>query len=394
MAFKNRIRLPVRTKWPQFPEERQVFRFASGVSKTISVQVRKTYQFETTLMPERLHERLKIALAHDIVAIENEKLLSGVVQEGAYTIEWPEFQDFPLAKGNTIVQVTPFDATNSNCKTCEEFAQVVAEDDEFPNPLYETGLQEGVEYSLDLSENDSVCCYPAVWSLVSYNTDYLDAAAIDDETGLLSITLGTSLAAGNNILLATYRITCPNGDYDEANVYGDVDGSEPGCFGPENIVISSIESDSIIVTFDDPAIPPAAYEIFIYAADNLVDVLYAASGPAGSYPIPGLSPETDYIVRIIGNCAGSDSSPVDTPFTTAAPSEESTCGQYELTMDDGTPDRTNASVTYIDCDGDERTVVVINTNSRIICALQTSPGNPVMINSSSGFVTDEYLGLC
>lgn len=372
MAFKNRIRLPVRTKWPQFPEERQVFRFADGVSKTISVQVRKTYILETTLMPERLHERLKIALAHDTVNIENDRLLSGVTQDGAYQIEWPDFQDFPLGKGGTTIQVTPFNATNSNCKTCEEFAQVSAVDDTIPNPMYESGLQEGAEYSLDLSTNDSVCCYPAVWSLSSYNADYLDDASVNADTGVLSVTLGTGLSAGNNILLATYRITCPNGDYDEANVYADIDGSEPGCFGPENVVISEIESDSIVVTFDDPAIPPLLYELFIYEADNLVDVIYAASGPAGSYPIPGLSPSTDYIVRIIGNCAGSDSSPVDTPFTTAEPSEESTCGQYELTMDNGTLEFDSANVTYIDCEGEELTVIVTNTNTRTICALQTS----------------------
>lgn len=396
MPFLNRVRLPIRTKWPQFPEEREVFRKADGTTKVVMVQVRKTYTLETGHMPERLHERLKIALAHDTVNIENTHLLSGISQDGGYQIEWPDFKDFPLGKANATIQVTPFNATNTNCMTCEEFAQVTAEDDYFENPPYQEGLQEDGEYNLDVAANDNACCYPATWSLISYNAEYLVSADMTP-AGLFIIVVGNGLVAGNNILLGTYRVTCPNGDYDEANIYASIDGSEEGCFGPENLEVINITSSGATVIFDDPANPPVTYELFVYLATDLVTVIYAASAASGGTPntyiIPGLDPDTDYVVIVIGNCAEGDSSPVQAEFTTLE--EMDTCGQYLVEVDDGTGLRGNyVDVTYMNCAGTQQTTRILNTQSRLLCMLQNAPDEPVLLTFSGDGASYEYVGLC
>jgi hypothetical protein len=360
------------------------------VSKTISVVVRNTYILETGFLPNILHQRLKIALAHDNVSISNTHLLTGISQEGAYAIDWPDFQDFPVAKATAVIQVTPFNATNSNCKTCEEFAQVVAEDDTITAPY---GLQEGAEYSLDLSTNDSICCFPAEWSLVSYNADYLDSAAVSD-AGILTVTMGTGLVGGNNILLATYRITCPNGDYDDANVYGDVDGSIEGCFGPVDLSLDTIAPTAATAIWTDPVPAPDSYDWALYIEGDLVTVIQSGNVLPGVEELflTGLDASTDYVLILIGQCEFGDASPVQLEFTTSESAES--CGQYQLEMDNGTPDRDFASVTYINCDGNSANAIVINTETRIICALQTDPGNPVEISTDSPFVSYDYLGLC
>lgn len=396
----NRIRLPFRTKWPQWPEEREVFRRADGTTKTISVVVRKTLTLETGFMPARLHERLKIALAHDNVSIENTHLLSGVSQDGGYTVDWPDFQDYPIAKATATIQITPFDATNSNCKTCEEYAQVIAEDDEFPVNAYGEGLQEGGEYNLALDENDSVCCYPAVWSLISFNSTYLAGAAINPDTGLLSVVVGTGLVAGNNILLATYRVTCPNGDYDEANVYGQVDGTIEGCFGPVGLVIDTITPTAALATWTDPDNPPDAYFWELYNTGDLGTPVITGSQPPGlpdnELTLSDLSPNTEYILFVRGECGESElSEQSSVTFTTAAASEAEQCGEYLIEMDDGTHLPENyVTVSYVDCNGDQRTTHVFNTQQRTICALQNSPGDPVQINLIGFGGEYSYTGLC
>src|SRR6187549_2999416 len=129
MPYRNRIRLPIMFCKPQFPMERNTFRLADGSSKVLSVVIRNTYEGKTDQLPEDWHRKLVIALAHDEVSIENERLLSNVTLNGDYGIDWQDFLQYPIAQANFQVQVTPFNATNSNCQTCEEMSQVVCVDD-------------------------------------------------------------------------------------------------------------------------------------------------------------------------------------------------------------------------------------------------------------------------
>lgn len=384
----------------QFVEDRNVFRKANGVTKTIFVVIRKTYEVETDYLPEILHQRLKIALAHDEVSWEGDRYLGGVAQDGDYTIQWPDgVLHYPTAKAECKVQVTPFDATNSNCQTCEEASQLSLVDDTITGIYGE--LQEDTDYTWPLADNDLICCYPAVFSLVSYNSTYLTSATINAATGVISITTGTDLMSANGLLIATYRVTCPNGGYDDADVYADIEGTNvDSCAGPSNAEATLINTEDITFEWDSPGVG-----LFTYYWE-----LYESSTPVGtpvqtgtltmtgdtSILLSGLTSDTDYYFQIRRTCPDSDS--IFAGVLAHTVPETDTCGQYDVAYDDGTGDPSHSlSVQYRDCNLNIQLVLVFNNSSVIICAGQTSPGVPVAISGGSAggsTMTVTYLGLC
>jgi hypothetical protein len=392
MAFVNRVRLPIQLHSPQFPEERKIFRKANGQAITLSVVVRKTYELETDYMPETWHQRLKIALAHDVITIEGEKYLGDISQDSDYAIDWPEgVLHYPAAKANVKVQATPFDATNSNCQTCEQVSQLSLENDEATG-IY-GALQEDHDYTVDTADNDSICCAPAVFSIVSYNSDYLDSCTIDPDTGIVSMHTGIGLTSVNGILLATYRVTCPDGSYDEANITADIEGSIEGCLAPSLLNANGATPTTGEFSWTE-AVPGSTYYW----------ELYEGSGPIGSpvqsgtvtddeLTVEGLTPDTLYYFQIRTVCSESESSNfISGPFDTPPAEGSESCGQYEICY--ARPFFSGfITLPYIDCDGDPQDAIVPNNTCRIICALQNSPGDPVSIAGGS-FVTTTYLGLC
>lgn len=392
MAFKNRIRLPIQLHSPQFPEERNVFRKANGESMTLSAIIRKSYELETDWMPEHWHQRFKIALSHDEVTIEATNHLGDIVQDGDYNIDWQDTPlRYPTAKAGVKVQVTPFDATNNNCQTCAEATQVDLEDD-FITGIY-GNLQEDSDYTWPLADNDNICCYPAVFSLVSFNTDYLTSASIDPTTGELDIHTGVDLTSVNNVLLATYRVTCPNGGYDEANVYANVDGSVEGCLAPTNVVVSATTTTSLSFSWDPPEPPSDSYLWELYLGDSPVGSPVASGSPEdpASGEITGLDPNTEYYFQVKSICVGGESNYVSTTGTTAM--ESTNCGQYRLTY---TPPGLSGitSVNYINCVPESAVAFIVANGSTLICALENSAGDPVSIETGSPHISITYLGPC
>jgi len=389
-GFKNRVRLPMQLHSAQFPEERSTFRKANGEVKTMSVVIRKQYELETDFFPEKWHQRLKIALAHDSVSWEGERYFGDVAQDGDYTIEWPEGAlHYPTAKAACKVQVTPFDATNSNCQSCQEATQLNLQDDQATG-IY-GDLQENHSYSVNTADNDSICCYPAVFSLVSFNSDYLSSASIDPNTGILSIHTKTGLASINSLVIARYRVTCPNGSYDEADVIANIDGSLPAdCLAPTGLLINSISSSGAHAQWTEP-VPGSTYYW----------ELYKNSGPIGSpvqtgtvtddeMTLTGLDADSEYYFRVRRVCdVYSNSNYVATTFDTSV--AVVSCGSYRLT---NTGDQPFTVAVYKDCEGNNSTPqYIFYQNSLIVCALENSPGDPVLISASPN-VTIEYLGSC
>lgn len=387
--FKNRIRLPIELKRPQFPEERTSFRKANGVTQTLSVIIRKTYEGATDFLPEKWHERLKIALGHDDVRIEGDKYLGSIAQDGEYEINWPDFLDYPTAPARFKVEVTPFDASNSNCQTCEEATQLTLENDTFPEPL-----EEDTDYEISTATNDTICCYPAVFSLVSYNSDYLDSASIDATTGVLSIHTGTGLVSANGMLLATYRVTCPNGGYDEASVYGNIAGSEEGCLAPTGLSVSSVSTTNIGFTWTAPTVGTLTYYWELYEGTEPVGAPVQSGTTSDEPPLflVDLTENTDYYFQIRQVCEDGNSNYVGVQGATSVESEN--CGQYSLAFNDGTGIPSNfAQVSFTNCSGSRENKVIFNNSSTLVCALQTSPGSPFWITAVSG-VTVNYIGEC
>lgn len=391
MPFSNRIRLPFQIHSPQFPAERQVFRKANGQTKTQSVVIRKVYELEVDFVPEEWHQRMVIALSHDNVRLEAERFLGDISQDGDYTIEWPEgVLHYPAAKANTKVQVTPFDATNANCATCDEVSQLSLEDD-IATGIY-GALLEDTDYTVDAADNDSICCYPAVFSIVSFNSDYLTSCTINADTGVVSMHTGTGLTSANGITLATYRVTCPDGSYDEADITADIEGSEEGCLAPFITLANGDTSTSGHIEWNEPT-PGGTYYW----------ELYEGTGPVGSpvqsgtvtddeLDIGGLDPETVYYFQIRTDCGGGNFSNYVSGLFSTQPGELSSCGEYNVCMN--RPFFSGFyNFTYVDCSGVTQSVPIPNNTCRLVCMLQNSPGDPYSA-SSTPFLSLTYIGLC
>lgn len=388
MPFLNRIRLPIKVSRPQFPEEREVFRKANGVSKTISVVVRKTYAMETALMPARVHERLKIALVHDTVNIENDKYLGGISQSGDYTIEWPDFQDFPVSKATTTLEVTPFNASNNNCATCEEMSQVVANDDTIPDPV-----GEGDVVVYNVIANDAICCSPLTLSVVSINTAYVESAIIN-ESGQLTITMKTPLATASGVKLATYRAGCSNDSYDEADVYADIEGSEEGCTAPQNVHDAIAPGDDYHTIEWDDSSPEDGYAWELYKDSNLGLVIQQGTTVTPSVSLSMLDACTDYRFIVRAQCGPNFFSDyTQMTFSTTCP--EVGCGRYEVTFNDGSAEREgNTEVYFLDCAGLPQVRRVYNLSTVFICMLQNGPGEPVQFVFNHVGISYIYVGTC
>ena len=377
MAFKNRIHLPFHLRQPQFPIESEGFtRFDGSVINT-RTRIRKVYQGVTDYMPESIHQALVIALAHDSVTIEGERYLGQINREGEYNINWQgEVIGYPVAPASFQAQVTPFDAQNTNCGTCAELTQLGLQDDNFYLPLLE-----GTTGNLNAFDNDSICCAPSTPAIVWYNTSYVQSATID-AAGNVAITLLPTVATTAGVKLATYRVTCEGGAYDEADIYGDVEGTDTACLPPSDLVYSHVneseltnEQDEIAFSLSPSA--PASYEWQLYDAGDLGTPLQTGS-TAGS-PIvffPALEPGASFIISVRSVCGPGDYSEwINFPFVTPAPA--TMCGRFLVAADDGTADRVAYNYTYMNCNGEMINRAITNTQDTVICMLVDSGNVPV-----------------
>lgn len=375
--FKNRVRLPIYLKGAQFPAEANRFRLANGATKTLSVVIRKTYSLVTDYLPERMHQRLTIALNHDEVNIEGDRYAGGVSVDGEYKIEWPDFLDYPLAPAEVQIQVTSFAATNDNCQTCEEMAQIDLEDDTIENPI-----DEGDSATINVFENDSICCSPITAEIISYNTSYVDSVDLE-ENGDMTINIKDSAPSATNLLLVTYRVSCPNGGYDEANVYGSIEGTAPACTPPSNLVYTHVGDGDDKVEWDGGGI----FSWKLYTCDNLGTPVKQGTGAA---EWNDLSAGGCYVFSVRKICGVNDYSEwVSLEFN--VPGSVESCGEFTLTNNQY-PDLAVDSCSYMNCEGIITNIVVKTT--RVVCMLMSSGNAPVYFQSSNGATTYEYNGPC
>lgn len=384
MAFTNRIRLPLKLHKPQFVEERQEYRKANGVTVTLSVVIRKVYEGITDSLPEKLHERIKIALAHDNVQIEGDKYVGVITQEGDYQIEWSDFLSRPIAQAKFKANVSPFNATNSNCGTCEEYTQIVANDDNIGT------VDEGQTYDVDVLANDAACCNPVQLTLITTNSDYVQSVTINPDN-TLTIVIKTPVPDANGITLVTYRAQCDNGQYDEANVIADINGSAPACLAPTNLTIVDKTDVHCYISWTQP-VGALSYEWQLYLLSDLGNEVQGGTANIveNAIDLLGLTPATQYRFFVRSVCSGGGfSNYVYIDFITNPASGTDTCGEYNLF---------NGSfglkqVSYLDCNGESQILYIPTFQSRDICALQYSPGNAVDLIAESG-ITVTYIGLC
>lgn len=396
MPFKNRIRLPFYLNKPQFPSTRNVFKLADGTAKTISVQLSKTYEGETDWIQEAWHQYLQIALSHDTVKIEGDRYLGNVAVDGDYQIEWSDFLDFPIAKAKFRLLVTPFDFSNSNCQTCEEATQLALADD-YLTTLY-TSINQGSTNTRNVFANDSICCKPVVAAVVKINSTYVQSASINAATGVITITLKAATPSGTNVNLVTYRVTCPNGSYDEADVFANVIGTvaPTSCSMPDFLEVAAITETAATPNWDWTLGAPAGVASFnykLYLASNPAVAIDSGNTVAFSKTYSALNPGTCYIFTIQTVCSGGAgvSEIKTTTFCTLV--SAGYCGTYTIYYYDGTPIPGGAPHVfgYIDCSGVHKHDFITNLNSKTICMLESSPGVPVEL---TGITSYSYGGPC
>jgi hypothetical protein len=122
-------------------------------------------------------------------------------------------------------------------------------------------------------------------------------------------------------------------------------------------------------------------------------VLASGDSATTSVTVTGLPSNENFLRFFVrSNCCDAFNSNYVGPviFNLPPPSGTETCGQYDLFNTEFFGFR---AVTYIDCNGDEQTVLVVQQKTKTICALQTSPGNPVQLTPQDG-IEVTYIGLC
>lgn len=377
MAFKNRIRLPFYLTEPQFPIERTGFRFANGVAKTISAVVRKTYIGKGDMMSERMLEKLAILLVHDDITIEGMRYLGGVALDSEFSIAYQDFMDFPLGIPTFTVQATPYFETNSNCQTCEEAVQLNLEDDEFYGDL-----GEGEEDSINVFGNDVICCNPVTASITSFSSAYLTSMTIDND-GNLTVVVKNPAPSGTNVKLGTYRVTCPNGSYDEADIYGTIDGSEPACEPISGLNVTDMDGDAgtAVVNFTpSPSSPGDGYDWYLVIGGDLAHPVQAGNSASSPINLTGLIPGQEYEIIVIAVCAQDVfySEAVFTNFT--MPGTEDNCLFFSVVNADY-PDEPLARYTYMDCNGNLQNGLVRGVPD-VVCMLSTDGVTPVYFTSN------------
>jgi hypothetical protein len=389
--------MPMQILRPQWPEKKQVFTKSDGTIKTLSVVITKRYDGETDNLPEKWHERINIALAHDTVQIESDKYVGGISKNGDYTVDWVKLLDYPLAKGAFNADVTPFDGTNSNCMTCDEAQQLDLVNDVFP-----AALDENTTHNIQVETNDKICCFPATFSITTYNTDFLDSAVID-QTGKVTVHVKTNLPDANGIVLVTYRVTCSDGSYDEATVSGDINGTQvSSCLAPTGVNMQNVTTTSAEIHFTPPSPAPDHYYFQLY-----IGGVFQLDGNSSGSPISltGLTPATNYKVFVRSQCAGPSnnhddstaSNYIEVDFATAP--ETSLCGLYDLLYScipcPGAGVGGHINATYLDCNGSYITIYLPNGFARRVCAMQTAPAAPTYINGfGDPSFSYSYFGPC
>lgn len=393
MPYRNRIRLPLYLKTPQFPTEANRFRLSNGDSKTLSVTIRKEYNLVTDYLSEQLHQRLVIALNHDDVSIEGDRYVGGVSVNGEYEITYPDFLDYPLGQAAVKIQVTPFDFTNDNCQTCEEATQLSLLDDDAGY------IAQGGTGEVNVYANDSICCFPVTAEITYINTDYLDAATIDEETGVVTLTVKDPVADVGSTKMATYRVTCPDGTYDEADVYASVSGGSAECEQPSDFnstIISAAPAPfDITISWEVPAIVPAGgYEWEVWgpndpAAPFLTGTLMTDTV---TFEVPDSS--TDYRFYVRSVCGEGIFSPWSEVLFSTPAGSSGNCGLFHVSANDGTLGGETYSFTFIDCDGNYRTRLIPNLSTRDVCMLVDDANIPIYFEASHPGVTYEYFQPC
>lgn len=298
-SFYNSVRLPFYMTKPQYPAERNVFRKANGVTKVLSSVIRKTVQGITDYMQESWHQKLVIALNSDIVWITADNFNEFVAVDGDYSISWQDFLDYPVAQANFQMQVTPFNARNTNCATCGTGFSL---NDDFIAGM----IGAGTTVTQNVVANDAIACCPFTCSITYINPAFVSSASIDNDGNFTAHILG-SIASGDNVKIATYKVVCGDGSEAEANIYGNLEGSA-GTYCCEPYLVQ-LNYFGYLVTWHADCVPAGGFAILIAKGGMLVYTTNVAGSQLYFY-LPSVITNNagDYRISIISICGADNTS--------------------------------------------------------------------------------------
>lgn len=114
---KNQIRLPFYLRRPQFQVTENIFRRSDGIKQRTSTVIEKDWLGTVGYLSAEQHEKLLIALKHDVTVIQND--FSGVnyrmTQEGEYTPGYPDEINSPLVPAEFRISDYSHNYVNNNC---------------------------------------------------------------------------------------------------------------------------------------------------------------------------------------------------------------------------------------------------------------------------------------
>lgn len=311
MGFLNRVRLPLHLSQPQFPVDEEVYLKANGTRRVLKSIVSKEYVGKTDYMPQELHERLAIALRHDVVNIEGSKDIVGIRINGAYEIEWPDFIDHPVAPAKFKALLEGFVARNTRCGIC----QTITEEPVCRDDYFEAALEEGsTDNEIDVSANDDICCNDAVFSIYSVNSTYVDDVTIDPATGVALVDIKSPLPSTGDVELFQYLVTCPDGSTCIGSVHAGINGSlsEP-CEMPTDLeLLLTVPFDgTATISWTEPApVPGSGYGWEL--VDNTLGITVASGITSDAFVnLTGLVAGHEYTFLVHSICL--DRPPVTSP---------------------------------------------------------------------------------
>jgi hypothetical protein len=113
----NRVRLYMYLSQPKSIEDKAVYRKSNGVIRQTRSLITKEYTAQTEHFNELLHDKIVIALAHDLVNISTGNYNGGISKTGEYDIDWTD--NICIAPAKFKVLATPYAIRNNNCADCQ-----------------------------------------------------------------------------------------------------------------------------------------------------------------------------------------------------------------------------------------------------------------------------------
>lgn len=120
----NIVRLPITISKPQFTDDENIYVKSDGSIQVLKSVTKKEYEGKTDYMNTLLHEKLKIALSHDVVNINSQQYSGMIRKNGNYEIEWQNYEPLNISPAKFKVLATPYYARNSNCMECSPYVYV------------------------------------------------------------------------------------------------------------------------------------------------------------------------------------------------------------------------------------------------------------------------------